>query len=222
MPYRQTERVRRKLAARRDAILTAAHDIAAESGLQAVQIVPVSQRAGIAAGTIYRYFPGKTDLVAALIRQIAKADLDAMQAAAAAAPGPLSALSASIAAFASRALERPRLIWAVLAEPVDPDLGPVQTEFRQQVASFIDRQLRAAIERKSLPAQDAAVTAAAIIGALVEGLLGPLVPERGTNAHAQREAAQTLTLFALRGAGVMDARARGLVVQATLAEARAS
>ena len=222
MPYRQTERVRRRLSARRDAILMAAHDIAAESGLQGVQILPVSQRAGIAAGTIYRYFPGKTDLVAALIRQIAKADLDAMQAAASAAPGPLSALSAGIVAFASRALERPRLIWAALAEPVDPELGPVQTEFRQQLAAFIDRQLRAAVERKSLPPQDGVMTAAAIFGALVEGLLGPLIYGGLTSPQSQREAAQTLTLFALRGAGVMDARARGLVVQTTSTDARAS
>ena len=31
-----------------------------------------------------------------------------------------------------------------------------------------------------------------------------------------REAVQTLTLFALRGLGVVDARARGLVVQTVL------
>jgi hypothetical protein len=31
-----------------------------------------------------------------------------------------------------------------------------------------------------------------------------------------REAVQTLTLFALRGLGVVDARARGLVVQTIL------
>ena len=32
----------------------------------AVQIAPVAERAGIAAGTVYRYFPAKTDLVTAL------------------------------------------------------------------------------------------------------------------------------------------------------------
>src|SRR5262245_33611282 len=65
MPYRRTENVVRKLAARRDAILAAAGGLAAEGGMTAVQIAPVAKRAGIAAGTVYRYFPSKTALVSA-------------------------------------------------------------------------------------------------------------------------------------------------------------
>jgi hypothetical protein len=57
MPYRRTENVVRRLAARHDAIIAAARDTASEGGMGAVQIVPVAQRAGIAAGTVYRYFP---------------------------------------------------------------------------------------------------------------------------------------------------------------------
>ena len=41
--------------------------------MAAVQIAPVAARAGIAAGTVYRYFPAKIDLVAALIEEIAGA-----------------------------------------------------------------------------------------------------------------------------------------------------
>ena len=218
MPYRQTDRVRRRLAERHAAILSAAEALAAESGLQAVQIVPVARRAGIAAGTVYRYFPAKTDLVAALIKRVADADMAAMRDAAAAAPGASSALSASIVTFAARALRQPRLSWAVLAEPIDPDLGPVRSEFRKMLAGHIEHSLRTAIERGSLPAQDAAVTAAAIVGALLEGLLGPLAPRHEAEAGKRRDAIQTLTLFALRGAGVMDARARGLVVQTAMLE----
>ena len=222
MPYRQTDRVRRRLAARHASILTAAEALAAEDGLQAVQIVPVAQRAGIAAGTVYRYFPAKTDLVAALIKGIAEADLAAMRDAANTAPGPLSALSASIVTFAARALQRPRLSWAVLAEPADPELGAVRSEFREMLTGHLAQYLRAAIERGSLPAQDAAVTAAAIVGALLEGLIGPIAPHAAAEGSKRRDAIQTLTLFALRGAGVMDARARGLVVQTALVEESAS
>jgi AcrR family transcriptional regulator len=220
MPYRQTDRVWRKLAERRAAILTAAEALAAEGGLQAVQIVPVAQRAGIAAGTVYRYFPAKTDLVTALIKGCAEADLAMIREAARAAPGPLSALSASIVSFAARALQQPRLSWAVLAEPIDPDLGPARSEFRERLAGQIEECLRAAIERGSLPAQDTAVTAAAIVGALLEGLLGPLAPHHAAETGKRRDAVQTLTLFALRGAGVIDARARGLVVQTAFVEER--
>src|SRR5258708_7928982 len=97
MPYRRTENVARKLAARPDAILTAARELGAEGGRAAVQIAPVAQRAGIAAGTVYRYFPSKTELVAALVEALSAAEIEALQRAADAAPGPLSALAAVIA-----------------------------------------------------------------------------------------------------------------------------
>jgi hypothetical protein len=62
-----------------------------------------------------------------------------------------------------------------------------------------------------LPDQDAALAAAAVIGAVLESLVGPLAPDQ-TGAEASRSATQTVTLFALRALGVVDARARGLVI----------
>ena len=70
MPYRRTENVARRLAARRDAIIAAARQMASEGGMAAVQIAAVAARAGIAAGTVYRYFPAKTDLIVALLTEI--------------------------------------------------------------------------------------------------------------------------------------------------------
>ena len=81
MPYRRTENVVRRLAARHAAIVAAARAAAAEGGMAAVQIVPVAARAGIAAGTVYRYFPGKTDLVAALLTEIADREIAALRSA---------------------------------------------------------------------------------------------------------------------------------------------
>src|SRR6516164_6952140 len=104
MSYRRTENVIRHLAEREEAILAAATEIAAEGGMAAVQIATVASRAGIAAGTVYRYFPSKTDLVAAVVAAVAEREIGAMRRAADAAPGPLSALVAAVATFAARAL----------------------------------------------------------------------------------------------------------------------
>ena len=122
MPYRRTENVTRRLAARRDAIIAAARILASESGMAAVQIATVAARAGIATGTVYRYFPAKTELVAAVLTEIAEREISALQQAAAAAPGPLSALAAAIMTFAARALRDRRLLFAAIAEPIDADL----------------------------------------------------------------------------------------------------
>src|SRR5258706_278655 len=115
MAYRRTERETARLAARYEAIIEAARALASESGLGAVQVVPVAERAGIAAGTVYRYFPSKDDLVAA------------------------------------------------------------------------------------------------VVNATVESLVGPFAPTLA-GPEDERAAVQEIALFALRALGVVDARARGLVV----------
>jgi AcrR family transcriptional regulator len=216
MAYRRTEKVTRRLAARHDAIIAAARELAAERGMAAVQIAPIARRAGIAAGTVYRYFPSKTDMVTALVTAVSEREIAAMRRAADSAPGPLSALAGAIATFAARALATRRLAWAVLAEPVDPDLAAVRIAYRRALATEIGSRLAAAIEARHLPEQDPALAAAAVMGALIEGLIGPLAPELPENAAKAHEAAQMVTLLALRALGVVDARARGLVVQTPL------
>src|SRR5579864_3526228 len=135
MPYRRTENVVRRLAARRDAIIAAARQAAGEGGMAAVQIAPVAARAGMAAGTVYRYFPAKTDLVAALLAEIAEGEIAALRSAANAAPGPLSALSAAIMTFAARAARNRRLAFAAIAEPVDAELDAARLAFRRSLAA---------------------------------------------------------------------------------------
>jgi AcrR family transcriptional regulator len=213
MAYRRTERVLQRLSARHDAIIAAAQAIATEAGLGAVQIVPVAERAGIAAGTVYRYFPAKTDLVGALIEAVSAREIAAVRRAADAAPGPLSALAAALTTFAARALRQRRLAWAVFAEPVDAAVDALRVAARQTLAAEIETRVRAAIAGGHLPEQEAAPAAAALTGMLLEGLIGPLAPQ---DAGRARESVQVLTLLALRALGVVDARARGLVVQTAL------
>src|SRR5262249_61083725 len=95
-------RVRRPPPPRHDAIVAAARVIASEQGLGAVQIVPVAERAGIAAGTVYRYFPAKTDLVQALIEAVSARELIAFRRAGRAGPGAASALAARLLTYAAR------------------------------------------------------------------------------------------------------------------------
>jgi AcrR family transcriptional regulator len=214
MAYRRTENVIRRLAARHDAIIAAAGSLAAEAGINAVQIEPVSQRAGVATGTVYRYFPSKNELVAALVASVSDREIGAMQRAADAAPGPLSALAAAITTFAARALENPKLAFALIAEQADGAADEARLAFRKAIADELAARLAVAMEGGHLPDQDVAIAAPALLGALVEGLVGPLAAP--TDDATARDAVQALTLFALRAAGVTDARARGLVVQARM------
>jgi hypothetical protein len=84
------------------------------------------------------------------------------------------------------------------------------------IAAELEARIRTAIDGGHLPEQDSGVAAPALIGALLEGLVGPLAPPHDEDAAAQRAAVQTATLLALRALGVIDARARGLVAQCVL------
>jgi AcrR family transcriptional regulator len=220
MVYRRTENVVRRLAARHDAIIAAARALAAEAGMNAVQIAPVAARAGVAAGTVYRYFPSKTDLVGALVSAVCEREIGAIRGAADAAPGPLSALAAAVTTFAARALRQRQLAWALIAEAVDADIERTRLPYRRALAAEFETRLKTAILGKHLPEQDAAVAAPALVGALLEGLAGPLAAASASEAKT-REAVQTLTLFVLRAVGIVDAHARGLVVQTAMPAADA-
>jgi AcrR family transcriptional regulator len=147
MPYRRTANVERRLAARHAAIIAAARQAASEGGMAAVQIAAVAQRAGIAAGTVYRYFPGKTDLVAALLTEISEREIAALRRAAEFAPGPLSALSAAIMTFGARALRDRRLAFAVTAEPIEAELDAARLSFRKALSAEFSARIAAAAAR---------------------------------------------------------------------------
>ncbi|MEI3612718.1 TetR/AcrR family transcriptional regulator [Pseudogracilibacillus sp. SO30301A] len=51
-------------------ILTAARSVLAEKGFDATKVSEVVQKAGVAKGTFYLYFPSKLDLVIALVREM--------------------------------------------------------------------------------------------------------------------------------------------------------
>lgn len=217
MPYRKTDNVARKLAARHAAILAAAREAVAAGGMASVQIAAVAERAGIATGTVYRYFPAKTDLVVELVQVLALDEVAALAGAARAAPGPLSALAAAFLAFSARVLTGRRIATALLCEAVEADVAAARAPYRAAVAGEFERLITAALAGGHLPEQDAKLTATAVLGALIDGLIGPGAPpvtqETGRSQHAQ---VQALALLALRALGVADARARGLVVQTVL------
>lgn len=64
----QTGRSRSQLQ-RRKRILQAAAALASRGGVEAMQMRTVAERAGVALGTLYRYFPSKMDLVVAVVNE---------------------------------------------------------------------------------------------------------------------------------------------------------
>ena len=162
MPYRRTENVNRRLAARRDAIIAAARMLASESGMAAVQIAAVAARAGIATGTVYRYFPAKTDLIAALLTEIPSTRSERCSARRRRARSAVGACRSDHdvcgARFAIAGL------FAAIAEPIDAEVDAVRTAFRKALAAEFAARITATMAARHLPDQDVALAAAALTG----------------------------------------------------------
>ena len=134
--------------------------------MAAVQIAPIAVRANVAAGTVYRYFPSKADLISELIAEVSRDELSAIRRAADAAPGPSSALAAAVTTVAVHALSQRKLTWGILAEPVDVDVTASRLASRRAVVGEIAGRIDAAVRAGHLPAQDTSLAATALLGAL--------------------------------------------------------
>jgi AcrR family transcriptional regulator len=177
MAYRSTERTEARRAATRHRITTAARELIAEGGYVAAPVAAVADRAGVAVGTVYRHFPSKPDLFAEVFREASQHEVDAMRAAIEATPGSATdRIAIGIETFARRALRGRRLAWALLAEPVDPAVEAERLHFRHSYRDLMSEVITEGIEAGELPAQDVDATAAALIGAIGETMLGPLSP----------------------------------------------
>lgn len=187
----------------RERLLQAARALIEEGGYGEATVAAIAGRAGVAAGTLYRHFPSKEELFVELFRQVCDRELRAMRHAAAQMPagaGNVERLEAVLATFAERALRRPRLAWALIAEPVDPLVDAERLAYRERYRELTAQALRAAIEVGELPAQDVELTAAALVGGCGEALVGPLSPLAGGATPPERTLAG-LRVFVRRAVG---------------------
>ncbi|MFF1610369.1 TetR/AcrR family transcriptional regulator [Amycolatopsis sp. NPDC058278] len=199
MPYRRTPKVQERLDAQRETIIAAATRQLAEHGYSGCSVAAVAERAGVAVGSVYRHFPTKADLVVHVFRQVVTREVEAVRAAAAGAGEPAERVLAAVDTFAQRALKAPKQAYALLIEPVDALIDAERLEFRRAYTEVIAEHVAAGVRDGVLPPQDGRLTAAALVGAAAEVLIGPL-----TSGNAGDVA--ELRTFILRALGGSDAR----------------
>jgi AcrR family transcriptional regulator len=171
--YRRTPAIQARLDAQHADVLAAAAALLAEQGYAGLSMAAVANRAGVAAGTVYKHFGGKVDLVAEVFRSIVTHEVEVVREAAAIGSA-LERTTAVIETFAHRALKSPRRAYVLLVEPVDPVIDELRLEFRRAFRDVITRAIEQGVADGELPPQNAAVVAAALVGALGEALVGPL------------------------------------------------
>ncbi|MGC4765951.1 TetR/AcrR family transcriptional regulator [Micromonospora sp. DT46] len=197
MVYRSTERVKARLSASRERIITAALEIMAEHGYAGCSVAAVAERAGMATGSVYRHFPTKAALVAEVFRVASQREVDAVARAAALEGTVAERVTAVIETFSGRALRSPRLAYALLAEPADPAVDAERLVFRRAYAALIAGHVAQGVASGELPPQDPELTATALVGALAEAMVGPLAA-----GVAGPRTIEHLTAFLHRALGV--------------------
>lgn len=196
MPYRRTPEIQARLDRQRADLVSAAAELLAEQGYAACSVAAVARRAGVAAGTVYRHFASKADLVAEVFRGVVSREVEAVQAAVDASDTVEDRIASVVRTFAGRALKAPRLAYALLTEPVDPVVDELRLEFRIAFRDIAAGAIADGVRTGELPPQNADVVAAALIGAIAEALAGPLAA--GAEDH---DTVPTLIEFTRRAIG---------------------
>ncbi|WP_405783099.1 TetR/AcrR family transcriptional regulator [Streptomyces sp. NBC_00859] len=202
MAYRPTARTEATRTAHRERLLEAARGLLSEGGYAAAVVAAIATRAGVSTGSVYNHFASKQELLAAVFRHTAGHELATVREAVRAAGGTADRLRALVEAFSYRALRSPRTAWALLAERVDPLVEAERRTYRSGYHGLAEEIIAAGVAAGELPAQEADLSAAAVIGAISEALLGPLSPVGGQNEAGRVVSA--VTALCLRAVGARD------------------
>lgn len=176
MAYRETTKTIAKKAEVKDKILLSARDLVLHGGFRAATVSAIAEGANIATGTVYRHFPSKSELFSEVFRAATELEVSKVAEAININAPTTQRLTAAINCFSKRALKAPRLAWALIAEPVDPIVDADRLHYRQAYADIFERLIESGVKSGEIPPQNKSITAAALVGAMAESLVGPLSP----------------------------------------------
>ncbi|HPF57937.1 MAG TPA: TetR/AcrR family transcriptional regulator [Candidatus Competibacteraceae bacterium] len=200
MTYRRSPLMEERLANNRDRILMATRKLVAEGGFREAQVAAVAAVAGVSTGMIYRYFSSKAELFVEVLGVAVEQEINILTGIA---TGPGAAgerLDAAVTCFVRRALTGPNLAYAFIAEPADPEVDTARIRYRKKFGDVFKAILIDGIEKGELPDQDAEASAACVVGAFTEALVGPIGPA-ARNTHDKERLVQSIRMFCLRAVG---------------------
>ncbi len=169
---------RRQIEDTLNRILAVTRALIAEGGWAAAQISVIADRAGLATGSIYRYFDSKVDLCVQVLAQVSEREAQVAAAIIDSTGSPggdaASRLHDVVATFVRRAARQSRLAYALIAEPCEPALDEARLQYRDALARQIARLLEEGRDSGAFVDAPAEVLSTCIAGAMMEPLIRPL------------------------------------------------
>lgn len=210
MAYRTTALRIDRDQALRQRILACALARVAEGGFAALTMQALAEDVGIATGSLYRHFRGKGELAAEVFAAASQRELEALGAALRSPGSPAERLAAGLRQFATRAWHSRRLAFALIAEPVEPQVDEQRLLYREAYAELFVELLEQGVAAGAFRVQQVGLSAACLVGAIAESLVGPLSPPAraaraaGHPALELAEVSQSLVTFCLRAVGAEE------------------
>ncbi|CAA0089658.1 HTH-type transcriptional repressor Bm3R1 [Zhongshania aliphaticivorans] len=199
MAYRETSLVKQRKATQKSALLYAAETLVREGGFGALTIQALAKSAGVGVGTVYRYFSNKDELSTEVFRRATAREVESVKLTLAIDESVPNRVVAASQVFAQRAFAAPKLAWALIAEPVDPAVDLARLEYRKTYSALFEAVIQEGVDSGVLVAQNPALSASALVGAMAESLLGPL-----GHAACNELTTKALGEFCLRAIGVVE------------------
>lgn len=194
-PVARSPRVAARQAEAKRRILEAARVVVAEQGFAAAQVAVVASMADVATGSVYRHYPSKASLFSEMLRQVCQRELDVVQAVLAEnARGAGDRIHDAVETFVDRALRGDGLSYAVIVEPMDPDVDQVRLDARAGLAAAFAVVITEGVRSGEFPAQDARIRGAGVVGAFLEGVVAPLA-DRPVHAARRQVVSREIAAF---------------------------
>jgi AcrR family transcriptional regulator len=206
MAYQRTPYIETKRAQARGRLVQAAVSLIGLGGWREVQMSAVATEAGLSTGAVYLHFPSKTELLSAVYRSQADAELQVIASIAAEPGSAADRLAAAIRAFSRRALSNRRLAYAMVHEPTEAEVEQERLRFHREFIAQYRRILESGCAAGEFDIPDTEVVAACVFGSVIEALLvefGLANQGKSRAAGGSRQpaadGAETVVDFCLRG-----------------------
>ena len=164
-------------------VLQVTRALIAEGGWPAAQISVIAGRAALATGSVYRYFDSKVDLCVQVLAKVSEREAEVVAAIVDSPGDATSRLSDAVSMFVRRAASEPRLAYALIAEPCEPEIDVARLRHRGALAAQFARLIDDGTRRGEFIAMPSDLLSTCVIGAMMEPLVQPLAREITPQPH---------------------------------------
>ncbi len=196
MVYKATEKTKARKEARRLALIHEAISQIKSGGFTSLTMESLAQSAGIAVGTVYKYFDSKASLCVDVFKMATEKEVAIIHDIAFGYGTPNERLEKAITTFARRAIHSQQQAYALIFEPVNSVVETERLKYRKSYALIFEKIIKDGITNKVFFEQPAYLASTAIVGVIAEVLIRPLTqPE---NTDNEEKVIEEIKQFCLR------------------------